>query len=110
MSNLDRAALLKDYIQEEPENPFNYYALALEIKDIDPNQAQELFTFLLNSHPQYLPVYFTAAQFFFDQDQLEMAQKTYLSGIQLAENQGQEKALKELKGAYQNFLFETDLD
>lgn len=110
MSKLNRVSILRQYIQEEPENPFNHYALALEIKDLNPEEAEKLFAFLLHQYPDYLPVYYSSAQFFFELDQLARAKEIYEKGIQLAQLQQEEKTLKELKNAYQNFLFETDLD
>lgn len=110
MSNLERVGLLRAYILEEPENPFNRYALALEIKDIDQHEASELFDFLLLNHSSYLPVYFPSAHFFFELGQIEKAKGIFEKGIALAQNLKDEKALKELKNAYQNFLFENDWD
>ena len=110
MSNLDRKTLLREFIREEPKNPFNYYALALEIKEKDSKEASELFDYLLENHPSYLPLYYPAAQFFFEQNQIQKANEIYAAGIQLAKNQNELKTLRELQNAYQNFLFETDLD
>jgi tetratricopeptide (TPR) repeat protein len=110
MSNLERLHLLKEYIKDEPENPFNYYALALEIRKIDPDESSNLFNYLLVNHPDYLPVYFPSAHFFFELDQIEKAKGIFEKGISTAQFQGDQKALKELKNAYQNFLFENDLD
>ncbi|RIW15733.1 tetratricopeptide repeat protein [Algoriphagus lacus] len=110
MGNLDRLQLLRDFIKEEPENPFNYYALALELREKLPEEASELFEFLLKNHPEYLPVYFTAAHFFAESNEIQKAREIFEKGIQLADSQKEEKALKELKNAFQNFLFEYDLD
>jgi tetratricopeptide (TPR) repeat protein len=110
MTYLDRIQLLKTYIQEEPENPFNYYALGLEFKEKDPLEASKMFDYVLEKFPNYLPVYFPSAHFFFELDQLEKAKHIFETGIQLATSQQEEKALKELRNAYQNFLFETDLE
>ncbi len=108
MSNLGRVGLLREYILEEPENPFNRYALALEIKDINPKEASELFDFLLINHSSYLPVYFTAAHFFFELGQNQKTKEIFEKGIALAKSQSNDKALKELQNAYQNFLFEIE--
>lgn len=110
MANLDRLQLLRDFIDEEPENPFNYYALALELREKNRSEAANLFDFLLSNHPEYLPVYFPSAHFFAESEQLPKAQEIFEKGISLAEIQKEEKTLKELKNAYQNFLFENDLD
>lgn len=110
MGNLVRLQILRDYILEEPENPFNYYALALELREKDAEEASELFDYLLSNHPEYLPVYFPAAHFFADQNDLQKAKGIFEKGILLSQSENEEKALKELTNAYQNFLFEFDLD
>jgi tetratricopeptide (TPR) repeat protein len=110
MSNSERLRLLKEFIAEEPENPFNFYALALEIRDFDQQEAGRLFDLLLLNHPDYLPVYFPSAHFFFELGQIEKAKNIFEQGIDLAKSQKAEKTLKELQNAYQNFLFENDLD
>lgn len=110
MSYLDRIQLLKNFIEEEPDNPFNYYALGLEWMEKDPAESVQMFDFVLERFPNYLPVYFPSAQFFFGLEDFEKAKKIFEKGIELAIELKEEKALKELKNAYQNFLFETDLD
>jgi hypothetical protein len=110
MRNLERIELLKVYCTEEPENPFNYYALALEYRESEKAEAAHLFDFVVGNFPNYLPVYFPAAQFFFENDILLKAKHLFETGIELAQAQKDEKAKKELSNAYQNFLFETDLE
>lgn len=110
MSNLDRLQLLIQFTKEEPENPFNWYALALEYMNSDPEETAVIFNQLLKSHRDYLPTYYTSAQFFAEQNQLEKAKEIFEKGIELAGKLKDEKAFKELKNAYQNFLFENDLD
>ncbi|MDI1321195.1 MAG: tetratricopeptide repeat protein [Algoriphagus sp.] len=110
MGNLDRLQLLLQFTKEEPENPFNWYALALEYSNSDQAKTAEIFDNLLKSHPEYLPTYYTSAQFFSEQIDLEKAKEIFEKGILLAGKLKEEKALKELKNAYQNFLFENDFD
>jgi hypothetical protein len=110
MRNLERIKLLKDYCAEEPQNPFNYYALALEYREFDKTEAAHLFDFVVVNFPNYLPVYFPAAQFFFETEELKKAKNLFEAGIELAHALQDEKAKKELSNAYQNFLFETDLE
>jgi tetratricopeptide (TPR) repeat protein len=110
MSNLERLRLLREFIKEEPENPFNFYALALEIKDFDSLEASRLFDLLLLNHPDYLPVYFPSAHFFFELGQIEKAKGIFEKGIVIAKIQKSEKTLKELQNAYNSFLFENDLE
>ncbi len=110
MRNLERIELLKGYCKEEPENPFNYYALALEYREFDKTAAANLFDFVVIDFPNYLPVYFPAAHFFFEEGDLQKAKKLFETGLTLAHDLKDEKAKKELANAYQNFLFETDLE
>jgi tetratricopeptide (TPR) repeat protein len=110
MLNLERIELLREYCKEEPENPFNYYALALEYRESDKPAAAELFDFIVHKFPNYLPVFFPAAHFFFEEGDLSKAKHLFESGIAIAHLLQDEKAKKELGNAYQNFLFETDLE
>ena len=110
MGNLERLQILRDFITEEPENPFNYYALALELRENDPEEAAKFFDHVLEKHPDYLAAYFPSAHFFAELDELEKARRLFESGIELAEKSKEEKALKELRNAFQNFLFDSDLD
>jgi len=110
MSNLERITLLKTFCSEEPDNPFNFYALALEYREIDKMAARQFFDRVSADFPTYLPAYFPAAHFFFELNELEKAKQLFETGIALAINLQDEKAKKELTNAFQNFLFETDMD
>ncbi len=110
MANLTRIEQLLQFVKEEPNDPFNLYALALEYQNKDADAAKTYFEKLLQQHPEYLPTYFHAAAFFAEAEKIEKAQQIYLKGIDLAKKQGNQHALRELKNAYQNFVFENDLD
>jgi tetratricopeptide (TPR) repeat protein len=108
MKHLERVKALLSYIKEEPGNPFNLYALALEYQNKDKEKASFYFNKLLAEHKDYLPTYYHAALFFADQEQLTLADKIFSEGIELAETQNNSNAKKELKNAYLNFQFEND--
>lgn len=110
MTNLDRIQLLRQFTEEEPENPFNWYALAIEFRESDPEEAQALFAKLLSEHPTYLATYFPAAHLYAEMEEIEQAKAIFEKGVSLAMEQKNTKALQELQNAYQNFLFENDLD
>jgi Tfp pilus assembly protein PilF len=110
MRNLERIELLKGYCKAEPDNPFNFYALALEYRELDKPAAAELFDFVLSTFPNYLPVFFPAAHFFYEEGSLQKAKQVFESALVLAHDLQDEKAKKELANAYQNFLFETDME
>jgi Tfp pilus assembly protein PilF len=110
MSNLSRIELLQSFAEQEPENPFNWYALALEYQKSSPEKASTLFYKLLNEHKSYLPTYYHAAIFFAEHGELDLAKSVYEKGIHLAESEKQLNTLRELKNSYKNFLFENDFD
>ncbi len=109
MTKVSRIEMLKSFAEEEPENPFNFYALALEFIEYDRNSAELYFNKLLEEFPDYLPTYFHAAAFFADKGEILFSKSIYEKGILLAKSQKDEKALKEMKNSFQNFLFENDL-
>jgi len=110
MGNLERIKLLEQFLEEEPENPFNWYALALEHHDSDHEKTSDLFNKLLLSHKSYLPTYYPAAHFFAERGELQKAEKIFRDGISLAKSQENEKTYRELQNAFQNFCFENDLE
>lgn len=108
MMNSDRIELLKQFIKDEPSNPFNKYALAMEYYAEQPTKSLELLRSLINDHPDYLPTYFKAAHLLWDEELWDEADVTFKVGIELAERQNDQKAVSELKSAYQNFQFDRD--
>ena len=108
MSNLKRLQQLLDYLEEEPDNPFNLYALALEYQAIDPEKVAYYFDRLLKSHKDYLPTYYHAAEFFAGREEIIRARDIYETGIQLAIKNQNQHALRELQNAYLNFRFENE--
>lgn len=101
--NHNRIQLLRQYIQEEPGDPFNVYALAMEFRDHDPAQSRALFDKLLAEHPDYLATYCHAAALYSDLDERPKAAQLYEQGIDLAKQQGNAKTLLELQRAKQAF-------
>ncbi|WP_462250062.1 tetratricopeptide repeat protein [Ekhidna sp.] len=106
--NLERIQLLKTFIQDEPLNPFNKYALAMEYYEEAPDDALELLRDLRKAHPEYLPLYFKLAHLLWEEELWDEANDVFSEGIKLAEEQSDRKALSELKSAYQNFEFDKD--
>lgn len=110
MSKISRIQMLQSFADDEPQNPFNWYGLALEYLENDPEKAAKYFEKLLLEFPDYLPTYFPAAHLFGQLGFLEKAEEAFESGIKLAQSQNNTKALGELKNSYMNFKFENDLD
>ena len=106
--NAERIDQLTRYLEEEPTEPFNVYALAMEYVDNQPEKARLYFDQLLAQHPNYLPTYYHAASLYVDLDERDKAAELYDKGIDLARAQNNEKTLQELQRAQQ--AFEDDED
>ena len=92
------------FYEEDPNDPFNIYALALEYQKSDSSQAEVYFDILLSQHPDYLATYYNAAAFFAALEKNEKAEIIYQKGIDLALNINNSKTHQELLRAYRGFL------
>jgi tetratricopeptide (TPR) repeat protein len=108
MKKNDRLNALLGFLEENPNDAFTLYGIALEYMSSGEPKAQVYFDLLLDNHAEYLPTYYKAAEYFTDQGEFKKAIKIFEKGIALAEKQQELKTLQELKGAYQNLLFEMD--
>lgn len=99
---------LLEFYREDPSDPFNVYALALEYAKRDQSKALTFFRALLKDHPDYLPAYYQAAQFFNDAGFETEADDVYKAGISLATAQRNVKTMQELQRAYRSFLDEQE--
>ncbi|GAB4031496.1 tetratricopeptide repeat protein [Spirosoma jeollabukense] len=106
--NTERIQQLIQFVQEEPGEPFNVYALAMEYLNSQPEQARIYFDQLLTEYPDYLPTYYHAAALYAELDQRDRAADLYEKGIKLALAQNNQKTLLELQRAQQ--AFEDDED
>ncbi len=103
-----RLFFLEQYFREEPHEPFNGYALAMEYLSTDTPKALELFEMLYREHPDYLPTYYQLAKLYLESAAYSKAEEVYLKGMDLARQQSNSKTEKELKGAYQILKDETE--
>lgn len=106
--NQFRLEQLRKFYEEEPTDPFNAYALATELLKFDLQAARQLFEELITNHPNYWATYYHAAALYTTLEEFDLAEQTYQKGIEITANLQNEKALKELKGAYQMFLDERE--
>lgn len=106
--NENRIELLRQFIEEQPDDPFNVYALAMEYRDERPDQALHFLKKLLDQHPTYLPSYYHAAALYAELERREKAEEVYQRGIELARSQNNEKAVQELSRAYRAFQDDED--
>jgi hypothetical protein len=102
---MDRISVLEGFLKEDPEDPFNVYALALEYSKTDKKKAGDLFTNLVMNKPDYLPTYYPFAQLLIETRD-ERVESIFKQGIETARRLNDQKAFKELNNAYSNWLFE----
>lgn len=103
MTRLDQ---LQKFYEEDPHDPFNVYALALELTKFDKLKAAELFALALRDHPTYLATYYHAAKLCESLGKPDQAIQIYKRGIQEARQQNEHKVLRELQSAMDELLYE----
>lgn len=95
---MDRKEFIKKEINLDPEDPFNYYLLAIECqKEGAIEEAFGLYTKLLTDFPDYIASYYTYANALLEEEQEKKAEEIIKQGIEMAEKKGDAKAFKELK-------------
>ena len=104
--NNNRLKQLFKFLEEDPNDAFTLYAIATEYIGTEPNKALDYYEKLLIDHPDYIGTYYHAANLYNDFNRKEKAEEVYSKGIQLATEQNNSLALRELQNAYNEFLFE----
>jgi Tfp pilus assembly protein PilF len=99
---------LIQFIKDDPEDPFNHYALALEYCKTNERRALEIFEQLLKSHPQYIPVYYQLAGLYSRFGEMDKAVQTFRDGIVIARQQGDHKTVRELDAGLLELLDSED--
>lgn len=101
-----RISQLEKFIQEDPNDPFPKYALAIEHLKVNKKKSRELFDELLKNHPEYIATYYHAAALYAEFGKRAQAEAIYQLGIAKAGEIQETHALKELQSAYLNFQLE----
>ncbi len=104
--NNSRIAILKQYVVEEPDEPFNLYALASEYLAEEPETALQYLQELLFKHPRYLGTYYQIGKLYQSFDRTEEAKDAFHRGISLALELRNAKILQELRTALNEILDE----
>jgi tetratricopeptide (TPR) repeat protein len=106
--NQNRLQQLQKYFEEDPGDPFNIYAIAIEYNNFDKSKAKEYYDILLKDHPEYVPTYYHAALLYAESGQKDTASSIFEKGIAIAKTQNNLHALRELQSAFNNFLYEDE--
>ncbi len=103
---MSRIEKLNEFLKTNPTDSFLQHALALEyIKLGDDEKARGLFEALLNREPGYIGSYYHLAKLLERNDKTEEAIKVYERGMEEAKKAGDNHALGELRGAYEELTF-----
>jgi tetratricopeptide (TPR) repeat protein len=101
---LSRLEQLQKFLDEDPADPFNWYALALEYQKTDINKALAIYEKLLTDNPKYVPTYYQAANLYQLNAETKKAINTYEVGIKQAQQQNDRKAAGELQSALDELM------
>jgi len=103
---VSRIEKLLEFFKEDPQDPFNIYALATEYKKTDLNKARFFFEVLLKQHQNYTATYYHAAQLYIQIAEPELARMTFDNGLVICKKMNDRHALRELQNAFNEFLSE----
>ena len=99
MPETNRLEMLTQFLQQNPNDAFARYGLAMEYSNLGNTEtALEQFNKLLELHPDYTNGYFMAAQTLAKAVRIEDARKMLLLGIESAKRTGNRHALSEMSG------------
>jgi tetratricopeptide (TPR) repeat protein len=101
-----RLDTLVQFYKEDPSDPFNLYALAIEYQKTDTAKSLEYFNILLSDHELYVPTYYHAAKLYQESGNAEKAIIIYEKGIAVAKSQNDLKTARELKSALDELTFD----
>jgi hypothetical protein len=96
----DRLAQLQRFYDEDPDDPFNIYGLALEYLKFDEQRSSELFAILLEKFPNYTATYYHAGKLAEKKGDVTIALQIYEAGMERCRDLGEVKALRELRAAH----------
>ena len=103
---MERIAKLKDFLASNPEDSFLQHALALEyVKTGDDGEARKLFEEILNREPGYIGSYYHLGKLLERNNETDAAIKWYEKGMEEAKKAGENHALGELRGAWEELTF-----
>jgi Tfp pilus assembly protein PilF len=102
---MNRIEILKGFLEENPNDSFSRYALALEYAKLSQNDdaVRELET-VQTRDPAYVATYFQLGQLYQKVGRTHDAEKTFRTGITVAAKAGDEHTRSELEGALEALI------
>ena len=96
----DRLAILLQFHEEDPDDPFTRFAIAQEyVKRGEPEQAFAFYERLTIDHPDYAGTYYHLGKLYEGIGRKEQAMATYRTGIEVAQRLRDFHARAELQDA-----------
>jgi tetratricopeptide (TPR) repeat protein len=102
---MSRIHQLLKFLEEEPNDPFNIYALALEYQKIDSQKALTFFQLLTDEHADYVATYYHLGKLHEEMGNKDKAISVLETGIEKARACGDHKTLRELQSALGEIQF-----
>ena len=97
-------------MDEDPDDAFTIYAIALEYLAIDEQKAIEYFELLAQKNPEYIGTYYQLGALCQKIGNIVEAENTYKKGIEMALIAKDQHALAELRSALSNMLLGLEED
>ncbi|NIK74856.1 tetratricopeptide (TPR) repeat protein [Thermonema lapsum] len=104
----ERIRKLEEMLQVSPDDPFLYYALAMEYYEAMPEKALQYLEHLQQNFPDYAPTYYPLAHLHWNMGQPARARAAFEQGIEICRRVGENKLLTELQTAFRSFLLEEE--
>jgi len=99
MPEINRLQMLSEFLQQNPDDAFARYGLAMEYSKAGQTaQALAEFNKLLERHPDYSNGYFMAAQLLERSGRTPEARQMLEKGVEAARRTGNKHALSEMAG------------
>jgi len=102
---MNRIEILKGFLNENPNDSFSRYALALEyVKLGQEDNALREFETVKTNDPAYVATYFQLGQLYQKLGRSHEAEKTFRTGITVAAKAGDDHTRSELEGALEGLF------
>jgi Tfp pilus assembly protein PilF len=102
---MNRIEILKGFLNENPNDSFSRYALALEyVKLGQDDDAVHEFETVKGNDPAYVATYFQLGQLYQKLGRSHEAEKTFRTGITVAARAGDDHTRSELEGALEGLF------
>lgn len=96
----ERIESMKQFVEQQPDNPFPRYALALEMKSAGQlEDAVEAFRTLRERLPTYVPTYLQYGMVLESLGRIDEAREVLTTGIEVATAAGDNHARSEIEAA-----------